>query len=155
MCYAFMTGATSRVPILRSQTEIWKQHTTLSWQKPPPKSLSRYIELWGRLLVCLHEYGYYPVITWIWINRMHDSKLEPNYMRIDLLYEFYSVVMYFIINYMRLDLLYGFYSLIMDFVIHASRKHCFISNTCALACSLSYLLTESCTHYVFFSLFSS
>ena len=84
---------------------------------------------------------------------MHNSKLEPNYLGIDLLYGFYSVVMYFIINYMRLDLLYGFYSLIMDFVIHASRKHCFISNTRALAYSPSYLLIESCTHY-FFSLFS-
>ena len=35
----------------------------------------------------------------IWINRMHDSKLEPNYMRIDLLYGFYLVIMYFIVNY--------------------------------------------------------
>ena len=59
----------------------------------------------------------------IWINRMHDSKLESNYMRIDLLYEFYLEVMYFIINYMRLDLLYGFYSVIMDFLIHASCKN--------------------------------
>ena len=38
----------------------------------------------------------------IWINHMHDSKLASNYMRIDLLYGFYLVVMYFIINYMRL-----------------------------------------------------
>ena len=154
MCYAFMTGATSRVPILRSQTEIWKQHATLSWQKPPPKSLSRYIELWGRLLVCLHEYGYYLVITWIWINRMHYNKLEPNYIRIDLLYRFYTMGMYFVINYIRLDLLYEFYSLIMDFVIYASCKNWFISNTCALACSSSYyLLIESCTYYVFFHCF--
>ena len=86
---------------------------------------------------------------------MHDSKLEPNYMRIDLLYGFYSVVMYFIINYMRLDLLYGFYSLIMDFVIHASCKNYFISNIRALACSISYLFTESCTHYVFFHCFQA
>ena len=54
---------------------------------------------------------------------MHDNKLEPNYIRIDLLYGFYSVGMDFIINYMRLDLLYGFYLLIMDFVIHASYKN--------------------------------
>ena len=51
---------------------------------------------------------------------MHDSELETNYMRIDFLYEFYSVIMYFIINYMNLNLLYGFYSVVMDFIIHAS-----------------------------------
>ena len=56
----------------------------------------------------------------IWINRMHDSKLASNYMRIDLLYGFYLVIMYFIINYMSLNLLYGFYSVVMDFIIHAS-----------------------------------
>ena len=86
---------------------------------------------------------------------MHDSKLESNYMRIDLLFEFYSVVMYFIINYMRLDLLYGFYSLIMDFVIHASCKNRFISNTHVLACSPSYMLTESCTYDIFFHCFQA
>ena len=59
----------------------------------------------------------------IWINRMHDNKLEPNYMKIDLLYEFFSEVMFFITNSMRLDLLYGFYSMIMDFLIHASCKN--------------------------------
>ena len=74
-------------------------------------------------------------------------------MRIDLLYGFYLVVMYFIINYMRLNVLYGFYSLIMDFVIHVSCKNCFISNILGLTCSPSYLLTESCTHYVFFHCF--
>ena len=56
------------------------------WREPPPESLSRYISylgaqhsdidafgasygvisLWGRLLVCLHGYGYYQVITWIY-----------------------------------------------------------------------------------------
>ena len=41
-------------------------------------------------------------------------------MRIDLLYGFYLVIMYFIINYMSLNLLYGFYSVVMDFIIHAS-----------------------------------
>ena len=75
-------------------------------------------------------------------------------MRIDLLFEFYSVVMYFIINYMRLDLLYGFYSLIIDFVIHASCINCFISNTRALLFPLP-IWSLSCTHYVFFHCFQA
>ena len=75
-CYAFMAGATFRVPI-PLLIEVWELHATPSWREPPLESLSRYIGLWGRLLVCLHRYGYYLVITWIWINRMHDSKLEP------------------------------------------------------------------------------
>ena len=90
-----------------------------SWREPPPESLSCYIGLWGRLLVYLYEYGYYPIITWIWINPMHDSKLEPNYMKMDLFNGFYLVIMYFIINYMSFNLLYRFYSVIMDFITHA------------------------------------
>ena len=41
-------------------------------------------------------------------------------MRIDLLYGFYYVIMYFIINYMSLNLFYGFYLVVMDFIVHAS-----------------------------------
>ena len=86
---------------------------------------------------------------------MHDSMLEPNYTRIDIHYGFYLEIMYFITNYMRLDLLYEFYSVIMQLTIHASCKNYFISNTCTLACSPFYLLTESCTHYVFFHCFQA
>ena len=76
-----MAGATSIVPILRYQTEIWELRATPLWGELALESLSRYISLlgahhsdtnafgasygviglWGWLLVCLH--GYYLVIT--------------------------------------------------------------------------------------------
>ena len=31
----------------------------------------------------------------VWINLMHDNKLEPNYMRLDLFYEFYLLNCYY------------------------------------------------------------
>ena len=46
-------------------------------------------------------------------------------MRIDLLYEFYSIIMYFIINYMSLNLLYGFYSMVMDYFFWISNGYGF------------------------------
>ena len=36
--------------------------------------------------------GYYMDV---WINLMHDSKLELNYMRLDLFYRFYSLICYY------------------------------------------------------------
>ena len=71
--------------------------------------------------------GYYMDI---WINRMHNSKLKPNYMRIDLLYGFYLVIMYFFVNYMSFNLLYEFYSMVMDFFIHASCKNYYLKYLC-------------------------
>ena len=38
---------------------IWELRVTSSWPEPPLESLSRYIGLWGRLLIWLHGYGYY------------------------------------------------------------------------------------------------
>ena len=75
--------------------------------------------------------GYYMDI---WINRMHISKLEPDYMRI--------------------DLLYGFYSMVMDFVIHVSCKIvlsqmlvCWF--VCLVSSKMSGLYVEYCLRVVY------
>ena len=83
-CYTFETGATSRVPFLKYQTEIWELRAMSSWQELSLESLAHYISplgahhsnihafgvfygvigFWGRLLVWLH--GFHLVITWVY-----------------------------------------------------------------------------------------
>ena len=124
VCYTFVAGATSKVPISRYQIEIWELCYAFVvgvtfrvlipsyWLLGPATSMPTWIWL-------LH--GYYMDMDKLYAC----SKLEPNYMEMDLFNGFYLVIMYFIINYMSFNLLYRFYSVTMDFITHALWKKLF------------------------------